>query len=45
MDGQSYLLLANILIWLGVGGYIVFIARGQERLRKRLDQVEAMLDE
>lgn len=40
MDAIFYLFLANIVIWLGLGFYIIFIARQQAQLKRRLENLE-----
>ena len=42
MDSISYLLAANIAIWLGIGAYVLSLALGQKRLGARLKQLEIM---
>jgi CcmD family protein len=42
MDNQSYLFVANVAVWLGVGGYLLFLAGNQKRLERRLAQMEAL---
>jgi len=44
MDPQEYLLLANVLVWLGIGGYLSFLAIRQNRLEQRLNQMERLND-
>nr|WP_126381367.1 CcmD family protein [Desulfovibrio ferrophilus] len=44
MDYQTYLLAANIAIWLGVGGYLAFLAAQQRRLNTRIRQMEQLSD-
>lgn len=41
MDNTGYLLAANVAIWLGVGGYLLFLAGRQKRLELRLARMEA----
>ncbi len=41
MDNTGYLLAANVVIWLGIGGYLVFLAGRQKRLEARLRRMEA----
>ncbi|MFP4169005.1 MAG: CcmD family protein [Desulfonatronovibrionaceae bacterium] len=41
---MSYLLAANVAIWLGVGGYVLFLAARQIRLEKRIKHLEFLHD-
>lgn len=41
MDNTGYLLAANVAIWLGIGGYLLFLAGRQKRLELRLSRMEA----
>lgn len=45
MDAVNWLLAANIIIWLGIGVYVAFIAIGQRKLAIRLKQLEIMANE
>lgn len=38
----SYLIAANIAVWIGLGGYLLLIARNQKRLDERLRQMEML---
>jgi CcmD family protein len=40
---MNYLFIANVCVWLGVGGYILFLARQHSVLDRRVRQLE-MLD-
>jgi len=40
MEGTELLLAANAVVWLGVCGYIAFLAAQTRRLRLRLHQLE-----
>ncbi|MBU1001237.1 MAG: CcmD family protein [Proteobacteria bacterium] len=42
MDYQTYLLVANVAVWLGVGGYLAFLAARQRRLNTRIRQMEQL---
>jgi CcmD family protein len=42
MSNQGYLLAANIVVWLGLCGYMAFVASCQKRLERRLKQLEAL---
>ncbi|MFO7818556.1 MAG: CcmD family protein [Thermodesulfobacteriota bacterium] len=41
---MNYLLLANVLIWIGVGGYIFFLGIKQGKLDKKIRHLEFMND-
>ncbi len=40
MQTDTYLLLANIAVWLGLGGYAAFLQARSARLEQRLSQLE-----
>jgi CcmD family protein len=40
MDALSWLMWANITVWIGLGAYAAFLARNQKRLRDRFLQRE-----
>lgn len=40
---MNYLLIANVSVWVAVGGYVLFLARQQAALERRVRQLE-MLD-
>lgn len=40
MSGLDWLMYANIAVWLGLGVYLVFIARNQKSLERRLAHLE-----
>ncbi len=42
MQEIHWVLAANVVVWLGLGAYIFFIARSQCALKKRLQQKESM---
>ncbi len=42
MDNTGYLLAANVVIWLGIAGYLVFLAGRQKSLETRLARMEAL---
>lgn len=42
MTLTSYLLAANAAVWIGLAGYIFFLARKQALLDQRLQLLEAM---
>lgn len=45
MGNQGYLLAANVAVWLGLCGYVVFVASRQKQLERRLKQLETLRDE
>jgi CcmD family protein len=45
MNTPAFLLAANIVVWLGIGGYVLFLANSQKRLERRLRQMEMVSDE
>ena len=40
MQTDTYLLLANIAVWLGIAGYAAFLQARSARLEQRLSQLE-----
>ncbi|GFK94271.1 hypothetical protein NNJEOMEG_02113 [Fundidesulfovibrio magnetotacticus] len=42
MGNQTYLLAANVIVWLGICGFVAFVATRQARLERRLKQLEAL---
>ncbi|MGE4296456.1 MAG: CcmD family protein [Desulfovibrionaceae bacterium] len=45
MDNTGYLLAANVLVWLGVGGFVLFLARSQKSLETRIAHMEHLGDD
>ncbi|MFZ5427444.1 MAG: CcmD family protein [Thermodesulfobacteriota bacterium] len=45
MGNQTYLLAANIAVWLGLCGYVAFVAARQKNLDRRLKQLETLKDD
>ncbi|MDO5484537.1 MAG: CcmD family protein [Desulfovibrionaceae bacterium] len=45
MDTLTWLVLANAAVWLGIGGYLAFLAIQQHRLAVRLSQWEILRHE
>jgi len=45
MDTGAFLLAANAAVWLGIGGYVAFLARAQKQLEQRLRQMELLRHE
>lgn len=41
MSAIFSLFLANLVIWLGLGFYMIFIGRQQAQLKRRLENLEA----
>jgi CcmD family protein len=39
---MNYLLIANICVWVGVGGYLLFLAGRQAALERRVRQLEIL---
>lgn len=42
MDAVMWLLAANVAVWLGLGAYVVFIARSQSALAARVRRLEIL---
>lgn len=40
MSDLIFLWLANIFVWAGICGYMIFLGRGEKRIEKRLQQLE-----
>lgn len=40
MDTPMWIMLTNALVWLGIGGYMAFLANNQAKIAKRLKQME-----
>ena len=40
MDASTYLMIANVAVWIGVAGYLALMAARQRRLERRLKQLE-----
>ncbi|MFP5223349.1 MAG: CcmD family protein [Acidobacteriota bacterium] len=45
MGKEGFLLVANAIVWLGLCGYLVFMATRQKRLERRLKQLETLKDD
>lgn len=39
MNDASWLMYANIAVWLGIGGYLLFLGRKTARLESRLSRL------
>jgi len=44
MSSTTYLILANSSVWLGIAGYIVFLATRSANLKKRAQQIQLLED-
>lgn len=44
MDYTGYLMIANVAVWVGIGGYLFFIGGKQRRFEMRLKQMEQLSD-
>ncbi|MEW5774354.1 MAG: CcmD family protein [Thermodesulfobacteriota bacterium] len=42
MDNTGYLMAANVAVWLGIGGYLLFLAGRQKQLELRLKRMEVL---
>jgi CcmD family protein len=40
MQNFTYLLAANVVVWLGIGAYVAFLAGRSRRLARRIEQLE-----
>jgi CcmD family protein len=45
MTDMQWLLCASMAVWLGIGGYAAFLASAQNRLERRMRQLEILRDE
>ncbi|CCH50430.1 CcmD family protein [Pseudodesulfovibrio piezophilus] len=45
MSAITYLFIANCAVWLGVAGYLIFLASKSCGLEKRMQQLELLGDE
>ena len=45
MADIQWLLCANMAVWLGIGGYAAFLASIQNKLERRVRQLEILRDE
>ncbi|WP_462324121.1 CcmD family protein [Desulfoplanes sp.] len=41
---MNYLFIANLCVWIGIGGYLCFIHAAQKRLAERIDHMEIIHD-
>lgn len=44
MSATTYLILANSAVWLGIAGYLAFMATRAANLKKRARQIELLED-
>ena len=42
MESSNWLLMANVAVWVGLAGYLFFIARKHCELSKRVRQMELL---
>lgn len=42
MSATTYLVLANSAVWLGIAGYLAFLATRTANLRKREEQIKLL---
>ena len=45
MTDMQWLLCASMAVWLGIGGYVAFLASTQNKLERRMRQLENLRDE
>ncbi|WP_338669937.1 CcmD family protein [Pseudodesulfovibrio methanolicus] len=45
MSATVYIFIANVAVWLGVAGYLAFLASRSAGLEKRIRQLELLGDE
>jgi CcmD family protein len=45
MTDIQWLLCASAAVWLGIGGYVAFLASAQNKLERRLRRLEISRDE
>ncbi|WP_419787385.1 CcmD family protein [Pseudodesulfovibrio sp.] len=45
MSASTYIIMANAAVWLGLAGYLVFLAKGEARLRRREQQINLLGDD
>jgi len=45
MGNQTYLMIANVAVWIGLCGYLAFVASRQKELERRLKQLETLNDD
>ncbi|QJB57292.1 CcmD family protein [Pseudodesulfovibrio sp. zrk46] len=42
MSATTYLIIANSLVWIGIAGYLGFLASRASELKKREQQIELL---
>ncbi len=42
---MTYLIASNVVIWLGIGGYVFYLAAVQKKLERKLEQLEELSHE
>ncbi|MFW5730103.1 MAG: CcmD family protein [Desulfonatronovibrionaceae bacterium] len=42
---MTYLIVANVVVWAGLGGYVLFLALTQKKLARKVRQLEMSADE
>ncbi|WP_457571604.1 CcmD family protein [Desulfovulcanus sp.] len=42
---MKYLIISNVLIWMGIGGYLFFLATKAKRLERKVKQLELLNNE
>lgn len=42
MGKEVYLFAANVIVWVGIGCYVAFLAVSQKRLIRRLKRLEVL---
>ncbi|MGL1861764.1 MAG: CcmD family protein [Pseudodesulfovibrio sp.] len=45
MSATTYLFIANAAVWVGVSGYLIFLASKSAGLEKRVQQLELLGDD
>ena len=45
MGKEVYLFAANVIVWVGLGAYVAFLAVAQKRLERRLSRLEVFGDD
>lgn len=45
MGKEVYLFAANVIVWVGIGCYVAFLAGSQKRLARRLNRLEVSGDD
>ncbi len=42
---MTYLIMGNVVVWLGIGGYLCYLAAVQKKLALKIRQLEISSDE